>query len=293
MAAKEKVESRSMHFTMQGQTITQVWVGTWNDVANAGTSGIPVIGTPWSIWRQDLCVSDIQVTPLPNNNTHAQAVCTYSTSGNWWPERIPETIASTKLLFDFQLTPGISDAYYDYTLGKIESWETIYSAWYLATYSVAAPTIPPRVREASTIVMTISANVRRWNWNDTVLSLGKINSDVFLPIWSDRYVIAPDGTSVPMDVIDIGDRLSFNDIGQWLFAGCRVENIGRSPATSRFPNYEITSTFLWEMGGSSSKGGWNRIYDVTGYTAYQSTNFFSMLPRPTEHGVSINMDLRQ
>jgi len=278
--------SRRQHYTVSGQTATRVFTGTWAELNNPLGNNLPIIGSAWSTTMLNLCVTDIDVVPLENNNTHGRMTVTYSTRGYHWPEQIPNTVASTKLAFDFQTVPGTSDSYWDYTLNAQRSWTERWDTSWKAAHSAVAPVAtPPRVRESSTIVMTITGNVTDWQWEDVSDLIGTVNHQPWLVVYADRYVTHPSfALNIPIEAIYRRD--GFDDTGKWLLTGFSAENIGRAPSgRSLYPNYAIAMTFIYE------EHGWNTIYDVTGYQAYQTGNF-TYLPRPAAHNVSLNSGLR-
>ncbi len=283
--ARELVDSRSSHITMSGQTLTQKWLVLWGEIEVPIASGLPVIGTQWTQQRPDLCASDIQVLPVPDNDKYAHYTVTYSTSGKNWPERLPDTIASIQQVFDFQMTPGISDSYFDYGDDASASWAKKWdTSWKAANPGTSPESTPPRVREEATTVMTITANVSFWSWAIVQELMGYVNSEHFFEIYRGRHLNDQLGNQIDVENIGVSGR--YNDTGKWLFAGFRAEQVGRAvEGGGNLPNYEITSTFLYE------KDGWNTIYGVTGYKAYQTTTF-AALPKPTGSNARIDMGQR-
>ena len=274
--AVELKDSREQHYTMDGQAVTVKLMATHAEANALKSYGLPIVGTKWSNSRPDLIVTDIRIVSVPDNTTHAYIIYTYSVVGKNWPQRIPETVASVNQVFDFQITPSTSDEYWDYTAGDagIRSWKKVWS-----DAGGDADNVPPRVREDATIVMTITGNVHRWSWPIVSSALGRVNSNTFLQTYVDRYVVDPAGNDVAVEAIQYNE--GHNDAGQWLFAGFRAESIGRAPGVVNQPNYQIAETFIWEA------DGWNSVYGVTGYKAYQTASFFQ-LPRPYAHNVSID-----
>jgi hypothetical protein len=273
MAITESTNSRRYHYTREGETITQIFTCTWAD-ADAGTDGttvLPVIGTPWHRLKPHVTCTDINIAPVPNNNTMCEFVATFSSGGMRWSEYQPDTIASTQLLFDYQWSPQTSDEYWDYGTSQTESWEAI------ATAAGLSDPVPPRYPERPRVALTVRGRVSMFKFAILYDYLGTINSTNFLPLYADRYVVDSQGLNTPIDCLEL--PYNYSDVGFWLFAGFRAEMVGRdTSAVHDLPNYEITSTFLHDP------NGWNTPYPgLTGYTAYESKKFDS-LPRPQQHG---------
>lgn len=279
----EMLHSRTQHFTREGETVTQTWRGDWATINAHGNGSVvlPVIGSPLSDVKPHLTCTDILITPVAGQDDLAEFVATYSSGGQRWPEHLTDSIASVKQVWDFQHTPGVSDEYYDYGDAAIASW-----AAKCAASSPAISPVPPRYKEDSTITMEISGLLNRWGWTDIRDTIGRVNSDTFLEAYTDRYVLDAESRQTWVENITTPGPV-YDDTGKWLFAGFHCENIGRDTMhrAQYMPNYRIVETFIWEP------EGWNTIYNVDSYQAYQTAPF-SRIPRPTDHGSNFNMAIR-
>ena len=111
-----------------------------------------------------------------------------------------------------------------------------------------------------------------------------MNASDFLTIYTDRFVTDTLGVDIKPESINID---GYDDTAQWLFTGWHSEMTGRDPDIER-PNYRITETFLH---CGELQRTWNTPYGVTGYKAYETTDF-STIPRPPGKTVSIGIGLR-
>ncbi len=266
---KEVPDSRSLHITRDGMTITQRFSCAWEDIDRGyDDTGryLPVIGTPWSFRRQELTVTDIQTDPRPNSNTECTVICVYSSGGQPWPQNLTDTIASLKDTYDFQISPQTEDAYYDYGYAAMKSWETQYKL----AFSTATA-IPERFKPDAHPVLTIRGLVAEIEWDRIENKIGKINSDYFLRWYTTRYVDMDTYWLYPEAIIL---KTTFDDRKKWLYAGFHAEQAGRDTGSSvMYPSYEIQHTLIYE------KDGWNNVWGIndagagTVYTAYQTTNF--------------------
>lgn len=270
MALTEMTNSYTYDVTRHGETVTRVFRGEWAYI-DAGTDGVitlPVIGSRLSDQKRHITCTHIHTVPVPNNNDLAECTVTYSSGGMRWPEYEPETVASVKQVFDFQMSPSLSDAYYDYGTSQMESWKEICAA-------ASIDPVPPRVPERPFVVMHITGHTNSWDWHDINDCLGKINSTKFLTRWSERWVVDAEGGFSRVERLHV--RPGYTDIGKWLFAGFRAEMVGRDMGPGNYPHYMIDSTFMYEP------NGWNTPYTgLSGYTAYDSENF-DKIPRPQQH----------
>lgn len=289
----EAANSRVFHYTVDGETITQIYTMTKDEADNGsgfdkdGTFiTLPVVGLPWNTTnKRYVCVTDILISPIPDNTEYVEFIATYSSTGQRWSKNISDSIASTELLFDFQSYPSDSDGYFDFGTLKTESWSDIYTTSYRAANAGASPKeIPPRITEFPKPTMVISGKVKNFNFSVVADAIGSVNLEKegqsFLETWSERYVTDVTGRDTWADAINLAHP--FQDGGKWLFAGFQARTIGRDSKLFQpdAPNYEIISTFIYEF------FGWNNIYSVTGYQGYNIYDFF-LLPRPTDHSSTV------
>ncbi len=140
MAVTELYTSRAMHITTAGTTITQIYTCSDDDLNAWGddVTPLPVLGLPWSPYREDLRVTDIRTWWLNNKNCRVEVL--YSTQGLAYPRNLPDKTSSITTLFDFSYEPIIlnnqDDKYWDYTdnagEGGWTTWGKKFSVKYTA-----------------------------------------------------------------------------------------------------------------------------------------------------------------
>ncbi len=274
MAVTENYKSREMHITKEGTTIMQYFDCNADDLPFAGQNGLPLVGTPWSSYRQDMRCSDIRVWWKDGRNCTVEAL--YSTEGLSHRERRADKVSSVKNTFDFSLTQEEITSYSNYvTGGAPKKWS---EEWVAADGD--EDNLPSLYKYTPNIVFIEKFYVDGWAWNDLKDGIGKVNNADFLRQMADKY---------PSNKRDLEYRIvpGTDDTGNWLCAGIHAETIGDD-------NVEITITYLYKERLGGANNGWN--YEDNGNLSvntnmYQTYNFQN-LPYPTNTDDTIDDDFR-
>lgn len=253
MAVTENYKSRELHITKEGTTITQIFDCQSSDLPFAGTNGLPLVGTPWDLYRSDLRCSDIRTHWKDNIN--CTVVALYSSEGRWHREKQSNKISSIKNTFDFTTEQVELTTYKNWGVGGAPKvWA---DEWVSAGGS--EDNLPKLTKHVPRITFTERMNVPRWSFDAVRKIIGRVNSSDFLREMALRY---PNR--------DIEYDVTGNDTGNWLCAGVHVETVGDE-------NVEVTITYLYKDRPDGSNTGWN--YEDNGDISiatnmYDAADFF-------------------
>ena len=258
MAVTENYKSRQMHITKEGTTITQIFDCIGNDLQFAGTNGLPLIGTPWDLYRSDLRCSDIRIIWKDNINATVEAL--FSSDGRWHKENQPDKISSIRNTFDFVVEEKEIESYKNWVDGgEPKDWAAEYAAEYNSQNGADPTTTPKLSKYYTNITFTERMNVPHWSWDAIRNIVGRVNSSDFLRQMKLQY---PNR--------DIEYDVTGDDTGNWLCAGVHVETVGDE-------NAEVTITYLYKEQPDGTNAGWqNEVNGNVKITTnmYEAANFF-------------------
>jgi len=311
MAVTEDYTSRGMHITKEGTTITQLYtcsdddINAWGD----GVTALPILGLPWSPYREDLRVTDIRTWWLNNKNARVEVL--YSTQGLSYPRNLPDKMSSITTVFDFNYEPLQlnlqDDKYYDFVDTAWTTWGIKFSVKYTAWAAEAQ--VAGYIRTNDYVIYLCKENHTgaagnepgtgpEWaTYWERVVELPPVPKPTANIIMTEKMNLSGWDWNAIKNTIGkvnqkdwlkayvkkLGDRrvawidITGDDTGKWLFSGFRCEEIG-------YRNYEATLTYIHNY------DGWNTPYGLT-LGIYQTANF-DVLPYPTNPDDTQNDGLR-
>lgn len=262
MTVKESFESRKMHITDEGTTLTQVFSAVADDWINADPA-IPVIGDYWES-RPDLIVTDVWLYWLDNINCRIEAV--YSTKGGTYREKRADKTASVQENFNFSLTVDDAANYIDQlsepTQPKI--WAEVWAADHAAN---TKENVPPLSIYKPTLTFTREMYLSGWLFNTIADAIGTVNSSD----WIKQTVNVWDGKR------DVFYDITGDDTGKWLFSGYDASKEGDL-------NVKVIMEFTYSF------TGWNKPHGVAAnlYPTYD----FNALPFPKDVNNKVDDTIR-
>lgn len=266
MATNEKWDSRSYRETAEGSQLTQVVLTTWDEWAEGyGTTtdgarfDFSVIGDYWvgSITRDDLYCTDIEIRPY-NNNTDALITVIWSTEGFSAEKKRPDQKASWDEEMDVHLemtTIGPNDSYYDHNAGDFQKWAAAFTSAPISGTLEDCPYL-----DAFTVngVWTVRAYGSGAHYYRVLPYLGHINSGAMLRWYYNDKLDGERNDDIPS---------TWNDIGCWMFAGCRYRRLGTNKYEYEFNfMYRNTNTFNVPFGWDYFKYEDYTAADDTGHS---------------------------
>ena len=237
MAVTEYKDSREMHVTMDGTTLTAIYDCTWDDWDNQ-VADLPRIGDYW-YGRPDMICTDI--TTRTHDNTNCRITAIFSTDGMENIQRLADQAGSWTDTMDVQLTEVDSDKYHRLTDGSdvnfVDEWLALSVTHTidnkpLFSQSHVSPTLFVRCYGSTHYISRLLDNVNH------------VNSDRFLEGYT-----ALKALNQPYYKTDV---TSENDIEKWKLSGVRATLV-------RAGVYEYEFVFQW------SPGGWNTQHGVDHY----------------------------
>lgn len=314
MAVTELYTSRQMHITKEGTTLTQIYTCSDTDLIawGDGTTALPVLGLPWSPYREDLRVTDIRTWWI--NNKACRVEVLYSTQGLSYPRNLPDKQSSITTMFDFSYEPiqlnNQDDKYWDYIDVASATWgskfKTKYTAWANATGYTAG-----NIRENDAVIYECRLNHTSsasdepgtgaewetggfWRW---VIELPPVPEPCADIVMTEKMNVSSWNWNAIKDTIGKVNQADWlkayvrklrtrkvvwvditgNDTGHWLLTGFHCDEIG-------YRNYEITLTY------AHNYAGWNKPYGLT-LGIYQTANF-GVLPYPDDPDDTVDNGLR-